>query len=557
MDNLSAKVALKQLIKTSGIEILHNGKQCMSVLKDMAPKDKDGLENIQVAFDKNLQVLLIDADLKSTSEKQNAIDTMYNRLISRLNEQTAREICDIFVFALGWNISVKTSTPSAVPVQNKTQTYTQPKQMQYQSPIQPKKKSSNPSAFPKVAIVGVCSIVIIIGGIALFPGKGDIKDSSENQMSNTSLNYATDYSQSETNNEDEERDGDSSDVSNNIQTTTYEEENYTENPDTNNSIASPLNIEAISEVQTSIERIEIQQISDKISSDKEKKSYEFVSTEEGRYRFELSDIPNDIHFRMYLYNSDMEQLQYGEYKANGNGLTCDLNANTQYYIVVEQQKNTGSYTLNIGTQKKTMDISNCTELNDAIQYTDQRNMYSFTSAEEGRYRFELSNIPNDIYFRMYLYNSDMEQLQYGEYKANGNGLTCDLNANTQYYIVVEQQKNSGSYTLNTGSQKKTVDISNYSVLKDSMQYTDQRNVYSFTPTQTEKYIFELSDLPNDTYFRMYLYNADMEQFQFGEYRGNGGNITYDLNMNSQYYIVVEQQKNFGNYTMSYGIYKEE
>ena len=326
--------------------------------------------------------------------------------------------------------------------------------------------------------------------------------------------------------------------------------------DLETSTQSIYTIDAIPESNDSIDKIEIQTISDKITSEKERKTYDFTTGEGGRYRFELSEIPNNVYFKMFLYNSDMEELKYTDYQANGGGITYDLNANTQYHIVVEQQNNTGSYMLSIGSQKPTVDISNITSLSDSIQYTHQRNIYSFTSNENGRYRFGLSEIANNVYFKMFLYNSDMEELKYMDYQANDGGITYDLNGNSQYYIVVEQQNNTGSYTLNIGTQKATVDISEYASISDSVQFTHQRNIYSFTSSVANKYRFELKDVSNDAYFKMFIYNADMEELQYADYRGDGGEISFDLKSNTMYYIVIEQQNNIGHYTLSYGISNE-
>ena len=352
MEDISAKVALKQLIENRGIDILKNGKLCMSVLKDMVPKDKDGLENIKVVFEKNLQLLLVDANSKSTADKQNSIDTVYKRLIGRLNEQTAREICNIFIFALGWNVSIKTTAPTSPqtptppinPVQQKSPIYTQPRQTQYQYPTQVPKKATKTNVFPKVAIIAVCSLVVIVGGIILLSGKGDNKDDSKNNLSSSNV---SDYSQSTSNSTEKNNDDSSDDVN----ATSNEEKSYTENTETNNMTTSILNIEAISETQTSIEKIEIQQISDKITSEKEKKTYEFTSTEAGRYRFELSDVPQNIWFKFYIYNASMEQLDYGS-GDNGDGITFDLDAGTKYCFAVEQGGNTGNYTINYGIYKE-------------------------------------------------------------------------------------------------------------------------------------------------------------------------------------------------------------
>ena len=319
------------------------------------------------------------------------------------------------------------------------------------------------------------------------------------------------------------------------------------------STPSAMSIEPIEEKGISLDKIDIQQISDKITEEKESKKYEFTTGEAGTYRLEFSDVPQNVWFKLYLYNASMEQLSY-ESGDNGDGITADLEAGTKYYFVVEQGYNTGSYTLNIGPQKPTIDISTYTSVDDSIQFTNQRNIYFFTSTEAGTYRFELSDVPQNVWFKLYLYNASMEQLSY-ESGDNGDGITADLDANTEYYFVVEQGYNTGSYTLNIGSQRPAIDISTYKSVDDSTQFTNQRNIYSFTSSVAGSYRFELSNISQDAWFKFYLYNSSMEQLEYGS-GDNGDGITADLDANKKYYFVVEQGGNIGSYTLNYGLSNE-
>jgi len=319
------------------------------------------------------------------------------------------------------------------------------------------------------------------------------------------------------------------------------------------STPSAMSIEPIEEKGISLDKMDIQQISDKITEEKESKKYEFTTGEAGTYRLEFSDVPQNVWFKLYLYNASMEQLSY-ESGDNGDGITADLEAGTKYYFVVEQGYNTGSYTLNIGPQKPTIDISTYTSVDDSIQFTNQRNIYFFTSTEAGTYRFELSDVPQNIWFKLYLYNASMEQLSY-ESGDNGDGITADLDANTEYYFVVEQGYNTGSYTLNIGSQRPAIDISTYKSVDDSTQFTNQRNIYSFTSSVAGSYRFELSNISQDAWFKFYLYNSSMEQLEYGS-GDNGDGITADLDANKKYYFVVEQGGNIGSYTLNYGLSNE-
>ena len=311
-----------------------------------------------------------------------------------------------------------------------------------------------------------------------------------------------------------------------------------------------LSIDSIENNKTTIDKIDIQQISDKITAEKETKTYEITSTEAGTYRFELSNVPQNIWFKFQLYNSSMEQLKNSS-GDNGDGITAELEADSKYFFIVEQGGNTGSFTLNIGSQKPITDISSYNSISDSTQFTNQKNIYEFTSTEAGTYRFELSNVPQNIWFRFQLYNSSMEQLKNGS-GDNGDGITADLEANTKYFFIVEQGGNTGSYTLNVGSQKPWNNISSYSVINDSIQFTNQRNYYEFTSSVAGSYRFELSNVTKDTWFQFQLYNSSMEQLNNGS-GDNGDGITADLDSDTKYYFVVEQGGNTGSYTLNYGI----
>ncbi|MCM1507987.1 MAG: hypothetical protein NC177_12780 [Ruminococcus flavefaciens] len=317
-----------------------------------------------------------------------------------------------------------------------------------------------------------------------------------------------------------------------------------------------LEIDSIVNSAIAIDRIEILGISDKIQSEDEQMTYEFTSFEAGTYRFELSDITNNALFTMTLYNADMEQLAWENNRSDGKGITYDLNSNSEYFIVVEQQNGTGSYNLNVGCSKGVTDVSEYTEIGDSIQYTDQKNKYLFTSSEAGTYRFELSDITNNALFTMALYNADMEQLAWENNRSDGAGITCELNENTQYFVVVEHQGNNGSYKLNIGCQKPVTDISYYNEISDSIQYTNQKNKYLFIPSETGEFEFKLSDVTNDALFTMALYNADMEQLIYENNRRNDSSIYFDLEAGKQYFLMIIQQGNFGKYNLSYSVCKE-
>ena len=131
---------------------------------------------------------------------------------------------------------------------------------------------------------------------------------------------------------------------------------------------------------------------------------------------------------------------------NGDGITINLKENTMYYIAVVQQSNTGSYTLKIGAQKPHIEITNCESVSDSTQFTDQRNYYIIAPQAAGNYKLSLATSGN-AEFTIYIYNTYMEELGKKTYCRNGSSVDLSLYANTIYYIVVEQQYYTGSYTI--------------------------------------------------------------------------------------------------------------
>ena len=289
---------------------------------------------------------------------------------------------------------------------------------------------------------------------------------------------------------------------------------------------------------------------DSIQYTGQQNDYSFVPAVSGKYRFEFSDVPDGTDLKMYIYNSGWEYLQSDYDLDNGDGITISLDAQHTYYIRVEQFDSIGSYGLNIGHKKTVTDISPYTAVTDSIQYTGQQNDYSFVPAVSGKYRFEFSDVPDGTDLKMYIYNSGWEYLQSDYDLDNGDGITISLDAQHTYYIRVEQFENIGSYTMNIGHKKGVTDISLYTIVTDSIQYTDQQNDYSFVSSVSGEYRFELSAVPEGTDLMMYIYNSGWEYLQSDYDLDNGDGITISLEANKTYFIRIWQYNQYGSYTVN-------
>ena len=316
--------------------------------------------------------------------------------------------------------------------------------------------------------------------------------------------------------------------------------------------SAPLSVQAIDPINNSIGETEILQINDSIYENNSYNDYPFSPAVSGTYRFEFSNVPDGTDFTLYILNSAGERKEYASYCDNGSGITTSLSSKKNYTIRVAQQCETGSYTLNIGQQKETSDISSYTAVSDSIQYTDQKNNYSFSPQSDGLYRFEFSDVPDGTDYELYVYNSGWEELERVIDVDNNGGISINLSSKKTYYISVVQYRSTGSYTLNIGHKKSLVTATGYTAISDSIQYTDQENDYSFIPSVSGTHRFEFSNVPNGTDLRLIIYNSGWEEKARIYDADNGDGITISLTKGKTYYIRVKHYRGNGAYTLNIG-----
>lgn len=318
-------------------------------------------------------------------------------------------------------------------------------------------------------------------------------------------------------------------------------------------------INPITPNMTSVASATILSYSGAISYDDQRDSYTFEAPYDGRYRADISGMQSGTAVELYIYDSAGYRLGADTYCTNGEGVTVkDLSAGSTYEVRVVQDTGFSSYSLAIGFQKATTDISNITELTDSVEYTDQRNVYSFVVPIDGRYRFELSNMMSGTATELYVFNSLGETVASDTYCTNGEGVTVkDMKAGEIYDVQIRQDTGFSSYVFTIGHQKETVDISDLTYLTDSVEYTDQRNVYSFTVPMDGRYRFELSGMKNGTAVELYVFNALGETVASDTYCTNGEGVTVKGAVTGEVYDVqIRQDTGLSTYNFTIGQQKE-
>lgn len=143
----------------------------------------------------------------------------------------------------------------------------------------------------------------------------------------------------------------------------------------------------------------------------------------------------------------------------------ELSINKIATVKMEVQNIESQIIENIGAQ---IDV-----YNGSLTIEGQVDTYYFTPSITGRYRFEISGLTSgtDHKVNLVIKNSGdgvVDSTSYGI--TNGSGLTIkNMQADETFQIQVKQYTGLDSYTLSIGNQKETVDVTGYTVVRDSIE----------------------------------------------------------------------------------------
>jgi hypothetical protein len=213
-------------------------------------------------------------------------------------------------------------------------------------------------------------------------------------------------------------------------------------------VSADITVAPIGDNRVTIKDAKIEIIRDTVSNDGQKNVYSFTAPIDGCYRFEMAELRNNARVSLYVFNYLGETIGSNT-GGNGSGLTLNgLVKGRTYEIQVRQYSGFSGYNLIIGQQKETVNIHGVDRIYDSIQYTDQRNVYSFTAPIDGHYRFEMAELRNNARVSLYGFNYLGETIG-SNTGGNGSGLALNgLVKGQTYEIQVRQYSGFSSYTLN-------------------------------------------------------------------------------------------------------------
>mgnify|MGYP002638384269 CR=1 FL=1 len=282
-----------------------------------------------------------------------------------------------------------------------------------------------------------------------------------------------------------------------------------------------------------------------ISENSQTNEYTFTTPRSGRYNFAIEDMMATASARMRVYDSKDNRV----IDTYNDSAYADLSGNATYRIVITHSDGESSFNLVIGQQKKTIDISNSSAIYDQVSYVNQKNVYTFTPQISGRYRFDITEANANLDFRFMMWNDKEENLV----NTYDDGFYQVLEAGQTYEIQIRQYDGIGSYCLKVGFQKPETDITGYTVINDSIEYTDQKNVYFLTAPVSGRYRLDITETnANNTYRLMawdHLENNILNTYESGAY--------LDLNKGETYEIQIRYYEGFDKYTLNIGYPNKE
>jgi hypothetical protein len=294
-------------------------------------------------------------------------------------------------------------------------------------------------------------------------------------------------------------------------------------------------------------------VNDAISFVEQVNHYTFTPAVDGTYRFRFTEMVSDMDVNIYVYNRLGERVGYATYLSNNEGLTVEnLKAGEQYKISVFYRTGKGTYTLKIGKQHGTLDVSGYTAVHDNLYYSGQNNRYTFVAPANGNYRVELANIPNSSEVYIKLFNSLGEQVSYNNYAGNGEGFNLtNLTAGDTYTIHVSYKSTSVPYTLLIFAQKPAAELTDNTGAVDSTEYASQSNTYTFTAKKGGTYRISVTGIADDVKLCLYIYDANGNLVKSDENCRNGDTLTLtDLAPGAKYTIKISANGYITEYIIS-------
>ena len=277
---------------------------------------------------------------------------------------------------------------------------------------------------------------------------------------------------------------------------------------------------------------------DQIAFENQENLYTFIAPRTGRYRFELTEVNANTRITMQMWDK-LDNLVMTD---SSHGSSVELKAGEVYRLKAKQYRNLGSYTMRIYFPKESTNITGYGIINDKVEFNDQINAYTFTAPHTGKYHFNLTETNANVRISMQMWDK-LDNLVMSN---SSHGASVELKAGETYRLHIKQYREKGSYKLLVGYQKKSVDISKYDIVYDSVTYEGQQNIYYFTPSETRKYQFTIANPQSNCYFLISTY----DEHENTVFTTRSTTTQASLEANKTYKIQIQQSTGYDSYSLS-------
>ena len=314
-----------------------------------------------------------------------------------------------------------------------------------------------------------------------------------------------------------------------------------------------IHVPSIEQVEAKAEPAVIETITGEMTREGQKDTYKLTVPADGRVRLEMAELYGYAKVGLYVYDRLGECVHKAPVCGNGDGLTLkNLKAGEVYDIEVRQYDKLSKYHLLIGMPKANVIITEVTSIQDAIEFTDQRNTYTLDVIRDGRVRLEFAEMMADVSVTLKVFNRLGEEVAGSYVSSNKDGVTLTgLQAGETYSVVVYYYKGFGDYTLLIGKQKEYIACEPGTMIEDSIEHTDQRNVYSLTANTDGDIKFELGNIESGKAVRMRIFNRLKEKLYDSGYMENGDTcVLKNVQAGQTYQVQILYSKGFCDYQLT-------
>ena len=284
--------------------------------------------------------------------------------------------------------------------------------------------------------------------------------------------------------------------------------------------------------------------------------YAYTAPRDGRYYIKVTDVSANCYIDGGVYD-DLGNSVVSLWGKGDREEMIELEEGGNYTVKIEQysiERDNTNFKVSIIAQKETTDISEVSEIKDQITFYRQKNVYTFTPKINGSYRFEITNKTANAKFKLMAwdtYDSNIMEVTAGGYE---DGETIELEADTIYTIQVRQEEGIGQYTLHICQQKEKIDVSGYTEIDDSIQFTDQNIYYDFKAPATGIYLIQVGNFREQFGVECNIYDENIQELAsnrlLADYKSQK---KYDkgieLEKGKEYFVQISENNGGGDYSL--------